>query len=141
MNKVELIGFLTKKPETRQVGSDTVTTFTVATSESWKDKATGEKKEKSEFHICNFWGKSGEAFGKYHNKGDRVFVEGSIENGSYEKDGVKHYTTKMKIKKFEFIKDKNSRNDSQAQRNSAPQDNLPSRDINSDVDDQSELPF
>ena len=136
MNRITLIGNITKTPETKTFQSGSVTSFTVATSEKWTDKASGEKKEKTQFHNCNAWNKTGEVIAKYHDRGDRICVVGAVEYEVSEKDGKKTYFTKIKVKEFEFVKNSGSSNTNQAQ-----QEQLPSRDINSDVNDQPELPF
>ena len=131
MNLCILIGNLTKDVEVRQVGSGSVSSFTIATSKKWKDK-DGNAKEKTEFHNCSFWGKGGEVFAKYHSKGDKACVTGAVEYDSYEKDGVKRYITKINVEKFEFVKSGKS---------SASGESLPSRDINDDIDDSDTMPF
>jgi single-strand DNA-binding protein len=136
MNLTILVGNITKDIESRQVGSTTVAKFSIATSEKWNDKKTGEKKEAVQFHNCEFWGKGGEVFAQYHSKGDRACITGMIEYGDYEKDGVKRYTTTIKVKSFEFVKNSGGKSTS-----NAPQESLPSRDIHADVDDSEQLPF
>ena len=79
VNKVILIGNLGKDPETRYLPSGgAVTNVTLATSESWKDKQTGEAKEKTEWHNVVFFNKLGEIAGQYLKKGAKVYVEGSL---------------------------------------------------------------
>ena len=100
MNKVILIGRLTSDPETRtsQTGVTSVT-FTVAV-----DRFAGKDKEKeADFIRCVAWNKTGEFVGKYFTKGKPIALEGNIKTGSYEKDGVKHYTTDVWIDKVEFV--------------------------------------
>ena len=94
INKVILIGNLGADPETRAMPSGmTVANIRVATSENWKDKQSGENKERTEWHRVAMFGRLGEIAGEYLKKGRQVYIEGRIEYGSYEKDGVKHYTT------------------------------------------------
>ena len=79
VNKAIIIGHLGRDPETRYTsGGDAVCNFSVATSESWNDKATGEKKEQTEWHRISTFGKVAEISGKYLKKGSQVYVEGSI---------------------------------------------------------------
>lgn len=99
MNKVILIGRLTSDPETRtsQTGVTSVT-FTVAT-----DRFLGKDKEKeADFIRCVAWGKTGEFVAKYFTKGKPIALEGNIKTGSYEKDGVKHFTTDVWVDRAEF---------------------------------------
>ena len=79
VNKAIIVGNLGKDPEVRYTASgEAMCNITVATSESWKDKATGEKKELTEWHRISFFGKLAEICGQYLNKGSQVYVEGSI---------------------------------------------------------------
>lgn len=97
VNQVQLIGRLSKDVETRQVNGKPVSNLTVVTSDSWKDKATGEWKEQAQFHSCVLWGN--ENVLQYLVKGTQVRVEGSLQNRSYEdKDGNKKYVTEVKVK-------------------------------------------
>jgi len=103
VNKVILIGRLGKDPETRYMTSgEAVTNCTLATSETWKDKS-GEKQEKTEWHRIVAWGKLAEICGQYLSKGKQIMIEGRIEYGSYEKDGVKHYTTDIVAENMQML--------------------------------------
>lgn len=102
MNQATLLGRLGKDPETRQVNDTTVTDLVVATSKKWKDK-NGEMQEKTEWHRCQAWGRTGEVLAQYLTKGDPVFIQGEIETRSYEKDGEKRYATSIRVSNFEFV--------------------------------------
>lgn len=94
INKAILVGNVGKDPETRYGASGlAVTTISVATSEAWKDKQTGEQKEKTEWHRVKFFGRLAEIAGEFLKKGSQVYIEGSMRTEEYEKDGVKRYTT------------------------------------------------
>lgn len=94
INKAILVGNAGKDPETRySTGGLAITTVSIATSESWKDKQTGEQKEKTEWHRVKFFGRLAEIAGEYLKKGSQVYIEGSLRTEEYEKDGVKRYTT------------------------------------------------
>jgi single-strand DNA-binding protein len=97
LNKVILIGNCGKDPEMRYSPSGlAIATFSMATSESWKDKDTGDKKEKTEWHKVVAFGKTAEIIGQYNGKGDFLYIEGKIQTRSWEdKDGVKRYTTEI----------------------------------------------
>ncbi|MDD5464025.1 MAG: single-stranded DNA-binding protein [Candidatus Moranbacteria bacterium] len=94
LNKVQLIGRLTRDPELRTTPSgQTVTTVGIATNRTWNDKA-GQKQEKSEFHNIVIWGRLAEIAGQYLTKGQEVYFEGRLETRSYTgKDGVERKTT------------------------------------------------
>ena len=93
INKVILVGNLGNDPETKYTqGGMAVTTLSVATTTSRKDR-DGNFQEKTEWHRVKLFGKTAEVAGEYLKKGRQVYIEGRLEYGSYEKDGVKHYTT------------------------------------------------
>jgi single-strand DNA-binding protein len=94
INKVILVGNLGADPETRYTPSGTaITTIRIATSESWKDKQTGEQQDRTEWHRVKFFGRLAEIAGEYLKKGGQVYVEGKLRTDEYEKDGVKRYST------------------------------------------------
>lgn len=93
VNKVILIGRLGRDPETRETGGGMVTNLNLATSESWKDKATGERQERTEWHRVAMFGKLAEIAAQYLRKGSLVYVEGRLQTRSYEKNGETRYAT------------------------------------------------
>src|SRR5215510_11829819 len=96
VNKVILVGRLGKDPEVRNLESGVaVANFTLATSESYKDKTTGEKKEVTEWHNVVLWRGLAEIAQRYLHKGDMVYVEGKLRTRSWEKEGVTRYTTEI----------------------------------------------
>lgn len=96
VNKVILIGRLGKDPEVRHLESGAaVANFPIATSETYKDKNTGEKKEITEWHNIVLWRGLAEVAAKYLKKGDMVYIEGKLRTRSWEKDGVTRYTTEI----------------------------------------------
>ena len=98
VNKAIIIGNLGKDPEVRYTASgEALCNITVATSETWKDKATGEKKEATEWHRVSFFGKLAEIAGQYLKKGSQVYVEGSIRTRKWtDKEGQERYTTEIR---------------------------------------------
>jgi len=93
VNKVILLGNLGNDPDVKYTqGGMAIATLSVATTYSRKDK-DGQFQEKTEWHRVKLFGKTAEVAGEYLKKGRQVYIEGRIEYGSYEKDGVKHYTT------------------------------------------------
>ncbi|HSE12741.1 MAG TPA: single-stranded DNA-binding protein [Rudaea sp.] len=96
INKVILVGNLGADPETRYTPSGTaITSIRVATSESWKDKQTGEQQERTEWHRVEFFGRLAEIAGEYLKKGSQVYIEGKLRTDEYEKEGVKRWSTKI----------------------------------------------
>jgi single-strand DNA-binding protein len=97
INKAIIVGRLGKDPEMRYMPDGTaVANFSVATSEDWKDKATGEKKERTEWHRIVAFRKLGEICGEYLSKGKLVYIEGRIQTRAWDdKDGNKRYTTEI----------------------------------------------
>ena len=97
VNKVIIVGNLGRDPETRYMPSgDAMTNIAVATTDKWKDKATGEQKEATEWHRIAFFGKLAEIAGQYLKKGSQVYVEGKLRTRKWtDKDGIEKYTTEI----------------------------------------------
>ena len=95
INKVILVGNLGNDPDVKySQGGSAITTISVATSESWKDKQSGEQKERTEWHRVKFFGRLAEIAGEYLKKGSQVYIEGSIRTDKYtDKEGVERYAT------------------------------------------------
>ena len=114
INKVILVGNLGKDPEVRYTQDGrAVAQFSIATSEEWKDKNTGEKREKTEWHRVVAFGRLGEICGEYLSKGRQVYIEGRLQTSSYEKDGVTRYSTDIITDKMQMLGSKNSSGDFQ----------------------------
>jgi single-strand DNA-binding protein len=125
LNKVQIIGHLGRDPETRYLPSgEAVTNFSVATTEKWRDKQTGEQKEATEWHNVSTFGKLAEICGQYLKKGSQVYVEGKLQTRKYtDKDGIERYTTGIKADTMKMLGGRQE-GDSQprpAQRQPAPQ--------------------
>ena len=96
VNKVILVGRLGKEPEVRNLENGaSVANFTMATSEVYKDRVTGERKEITDWHNIVLWRGLAEITQKYLHKGDMVYIEGKMRTRSWEKDGVTRYTTEV----------------------------------------------
>lgn len=97
LNKVQLIGHLGADPETRYTTSgDAVCTIRLATTESWRDKASGEQRESTEWHRVVFYRRMAEVAGQYLRKGSQVYIEGKIVTNKWtDKDGIERYTTQI----------------------------------------------
>ena len=105
VNKIILVGRLGKDPEIRYTpGGAAVANFTVATSEEWKDRETGEKQERTEWHRIVAWRRLGEVCGEYLHKGSQVYIEGRIQSRSYDdKDGNRKYITEIIANRIQML--------------------------------------
>lgn len=105
LNQVQIIGHLGKDPETRYLPSgDAVCNFSIATTEKWKDKATGDAKEQTEWHRISTFGKLAEICGQYLKKGTLAFVQGKIQTRKYtDKDGVERVSTEIKADQMRLL--------------------------------------
>ena len=105
INKVILVGNLGADPEVRYTaGGSAITSIRIATSESWKDKQTGEQQERTEWHRIKFFGRLAEIAGEYLKKGRQVYVEGRLQTDKYtDKDGVERYTTDIVANEMQML--------------------------------------
>ena len=104
VNRVTIIGHLGRDPESHTFDSgDIVANLAVATSETWKDKNTGEKKQATEWHRVNAHGKLAEICCQYLRKGSLVYIEGSLRTRKYQKDGVDHYATEIRADQMRML--------------------------------------
>jgi single-strand DNA-binding protein len=105
LNKVILIGHLGKDPESRYLNDGgAVTNFSIATTETWKDKNSGEKKEATEWHRINAFGKLAEICGKYLKKGQLVYLEGKITTRKWQdKEGNDRYSTEIRAEQMTML--------------------------------------
>ena len=98
INKVILVGTCGQDPEVRYLPKgNAVTNLSLATSEQWTDKQTGQKVEKTEWHRVSMFGKVAEIAGEYLRKGSQVYIEGKLQTREWEKDGIKRYTTEIVV--------------------------------------------
>jgi len=104
VNKVILVGNLGRDPETRYMPSGgAVTNVSIATSKGWKDKDSGEQKERTEWHRIVFFNKLAEIAGEYLKRGSKVYIEGELRTRNWEKDGQKHYTTEVVASEMQML--------------------------------------
>ncbi len=98
VNKVILVGTCGQDPEVRYLPNGTaVTNLSLATSEAWTDKQTGQKVEKTEWHRVVLFGKVAEIAGEYLRKGSQCYIEGKLKTREWEKDGIKRYSTEVHV--------------------------------------------
>lgn len=109
-NLVILIGNLGKEPEVKYMPSgDALCNLTVATSETWKDKQTGENKEQTEWHRVTFFGRLAEIAGEYLKKGAKVYIEGSLRTRKYtDNNGIERYATEIRGAEMQMLGSRDS---------------------------------
>lgn len=104
VNKVIIIGHLGRDPEMKYTPSGVpVANFSIATSETWKDKNTGEKQEKTEWHRIVAWNRLAEICGEYLKKGSQVYLEGKLQTRSWDKDGETRYATEIVAQSMQML--------------------------------------
>lgn len=109
VNKAIIVGNVGDDPDIRTMpNGNQVVNLSIATSDEWKDKNTGDKKEKTEWHRCVFFNKIADIAAKYVNKGSKIYVEGRLQTRSYEQDGVKKYSTEIVVNDMQMLDSKNT---------------------------------
>ena len=104
INRVIIIGNVGQDPEAKFLPSgEAVTNLSVATSESWKDKNSGERKERVEWNRVVAFGKLAEIISEYARKGSKLYISGSLRTRKWEKDGQTHYTTEIVAKEMQLL--------------------------------------
>ena len=104
INKVILVGNLGQDPEVKfTAGGAAVTTLSIATSESWKDKESGTEQEKTEWHRVVLWRRLAEIAGQYLKKGSKVYIEGQLQTRKWEQEGQTRYTTEVIARDMQFL--------------------------------------
>ena len=117
VNRVILVGTLGKDPETKTFANGgSLTQFSIATSETWTDKTTGERKEQTEWHNIVLQNKLGEIAQQYLRKGSKVYIEGSLNTRKWtDQNGQDRYTTQIKGQQMQMLDSANGNNQQQAQ--------------------------
>lgn len=109
INKVILVGNVGQDPETRYMpNGGAVTNLSLATSETWKDKNTGEQQERTEWHRVVFYQRLAEIVAEYVRKGSKIYVEGRLQTRSWEQDGVKRYSTEIIANDMQMLDSRSS---------------------------------
>ena len=119
VNKVILVGNVGGDPESRFMpNGSAVASLTLATSQSWKDKNTGEQKEVTEWHRIVAFNRLAEIVGEYVKKGAKLYIEGSLRTRSWEQDGIKRYATEIAASEMQML---DSKSDGERQQKPAAQ--------------------
>ncbi len=128
VNKVVLVGNLGKDPEMRYMpNGSAVANLTLATTESWKDKQTGERKDKTEWHRLTVFNRLGEMCGEYLKKGTKIYVEGKLQTRKWQgQDGQDRYTTEIIVSEIQMLDSRNQAPGQQYQGNQ-PQQGAPAQ--------------
>ena len=105
LNKAMIIGYLGNDPDVRYMPSgEAAANFSVATTSRWKDKASGEPKEHTEWHRCVAFGKNADTIAEYLKKGAQVYIEGELRTNKYDdKEGITRYSTEIRVMRFSFL--------------------------------------
>lgn len=103
INKVVLIGFVGDHPKENQSANRTIVNITVATNEAWKDKQTGQHRERTEWHRVVFFDRLAEIVSEYAIKGSQIYVEGKLRTNKWQKGGVDRYTTEILVNDFQLL--------------------------------------
>jgi len=146
LNKAMLIGRLGQDPETRYTASGAaITNISLATSERWRDKQTGEQQEKTEWHRLVFFGRLAEVAGEYLRKGDLIYVDGRLQTDKWEdQDGVTRYTTKIVASNLQMLSGKKEGQKQEAKsggfRDKKPAEQSPQRELEDEFTDD-DIPF
>lgn len=107
VNKCIIVGHLGQEPNMQHMPSGgAVTSISVATSESWKDKNTGQQQDRTEWHRVVFFNRLAEIAGQYLKKGSKVYIEGSLRTRSWEQDGEKRYATEIVASEMQMLDSK-----------------------------------
>lgn len=139
VNKVILVGTLGQDPEVKYLtNGNAVCNLSLATSEQWKDKQSGEKKEKTEWHRVVIFGKLAEITGEYARKGSQIYIEGKLQTREWEKDGIKRYTTEIVVDMQGQMQLLGGKQEGNTRNASAPQ---PAQQQPKEDFDNSDIPF
>ncbi|MCS5549621.1 uncharacterized protein METZ01_LOCUS12794 [marine metagenome] len=140
INKVILVGNLGQDPEVKfTAGGAAVTTLSIATSDSWKDKDSGMDKERTEWHRVVLWRRLAEIAGEYLKKGSKVYIEGQLQTRKWEQEGQTRYTTEIIARDIQFLDSRGSANTSNQE--GAGKSEEPAPDVPDSGIDDDDIPF
>ena len=141
INKVIIVGNLGQDPEIKYTaGGAAVTTLSIATSDSWKDKDSGMDQERTEWHRVVLWRRLAEVAGEYLKKGSKVYIEGQLQTRKWEQEGQTRYTTEIIAKDMQFLDSRGSSNNESTQKSSEMND-LSAADVPDSAIDDDDIPF
>jgi len=141
INKVIIVGNLGQDPEIKYTaGGAAVTTLSIATSDSWKDKDSGMDQERTEWHRVVLWRRLAEIAGEYLKKGSKVYIEGQLQTRKWEQEGQTRYTTEIIARDMQFLDSKGSSNASSTQKGPEMNDQSAADVPDSAIDDD-DIPF
>tara|TARA_B100001013_G_C24611837_1_gene443521 strand:- start:1316 stop:1756 length:441 start_codon:yes stop_codon:yes gene_type:complete len=141
INKVILVGNLGQDPDIKYTaGGAAVTTLSIATSDSWKDKETGEEQQRTEWHRVVLWRRLAEIAGEYLKKGSKVYIEGQLQTRKWEQEGQTRYTTEIVARDIQFLDSKTSRDNSDQSVSEIPEEVVAPNVADSGIEDE-DIPF
>ena len=141
INKVILVGNLGQDPEIKHTaGGAAVTTLSIATSDSWKDKDSGMEQERTEWHRVVLWRRLAEIAGEYLKKGSKVYIEGQLQTRKWEKEGQTRYTTEIIARDMQFLDSKGSASPSD-QEDPGLTSNQSTQDVSDSLIEDDDIPF
>ena len=141
INKVIIVGNLGQDPEIKYTaGGAAVTTLSIATSDSWKDKDSGIDQERTEWHRVVLWRRLAEVAGEYLKKGSKVYIEGQLQTRKWEQEGQTRYTTEIIARDMQFLDSRGSSNNESTQKSSEMNDQSAADVPDSAIDDD-DIPF
>ena len=141
INKVIIVGNLGQDPEIKYTaGGAAVTTLSIATSDSWKDKDSGMDQERTEWHRVVLWRRLAEIAGEYLKKGSKVYIEGQLQTRKWEQEGQTRYTTEIIARDMQFLDSRGSSHTSSTQKSSEMNDQSAADVPDSAIDDD-DIPF
>ena len=141
INKVIIVGNLGQDPEIKYTaGGAAVTTLSIATSDSWKDKDSGMDQERTEWHRVVLWRRLAEVAGEYLKKGSKVYIEGQLQTRKWEQEGQTRYTTEIIARDMQFLDSRGSSNSESTQKSSEMNDQSAADVPDSAIDDD-DIPF
>tara|TARA_B100000953_G_scaffold242449_1_gene204158 strand:- start:505 stop:945 length:441 start_codon:yes stop_codon:yes gene_type:complete len=141
INKVILVGNLGQDPDIKYTaGGAAVTTLSLATSESWKDKDTGNDQERTEWHRVVLWRRLAEIAGEFLKKGSKIYVEGQLQTRKWEQEGQTRYTTEIVAREIQFLDSKGSKEGSNLGSTDMPEEGSAPDVADSGIEDD-DIPF
>ena len=141
INKVIIVGNLGQDPEIKYTaGGAAVTTLSIATSDSWKDKDSGMDQERTEWHRVVLWRRLAEIAGEYLKKGSKVYIEGQLQTRKWEQEGQTRYTTEIIARDMQFLDSRGNSNTSST-RKSSEMDDQSASDVPDSAIEDDDIPF